>query len=70
MNNKKNYRLRDLLLDEGSMKLLNKIATELNIKNSDLARLLLVKELKKIAYEGFDSFELAVIGLKKDKKKT
>ena len=59
---KKNYRLRDLLMDKESMELLNSLSDSLSIKNSDLARLLLQQQLKKIKSEGASGYSLAVVG--------
>ena len=65
---KKNYRLRDLLLDKDSMLLLNEIALQLNMKNSDFARILLTKQLREIKAEGLENYTLAIVGHKKAKK--
>jgi len=65
---KKNYRLRDLLLSSEDMELLNKIADDLCLKNSDLARMLLKQKLMQIKSEGLNSFELAIVGKKGGKK--
>lgn len=66
---RKNYRIKDLLLDNDSMLLLNEVSDALGIRNSDLARLLLVSRLKEIKAEGFDNYSLGIIGIKSKKRK-
>lgn len=66
---KKNYRIRDLLLTQQENELLHKIATQLGMKPTDIARLILRERLTDILAQGLESFTLAIIGDKKRHKK-
>jgi len=62
---KKIYRLRDLLLSKEDITLLNAISEELNIRNTDLARILLTKALKEIRNQDLSNYSIGLVGVKK-----
>jgi hypothetical protein len=61
---KKNCRLKDLKLTTDDLNLLNEIAEEIRIKNSDLARLILHQELMRVKGKGIKNYSIALIGTK------
>ncbi|MBW2985668.1 hypothetical protein KY313_03380 [Candidatus Woesearchaeota archaeon] len=63
MKTKKNYRLRDLMLEKEDWDLLNEISLDIRMTNSDLARLLLHQELMRIKSLGVNTFRLSITGI-------
>lgn len=66
---KKNYRLKDLMLDQKEIELLNEVSNQIGLRNSDLARFILKQELQRIKALGCNNYSLAIVG-DKNKKKT
>lgn len=62
ISERKNYRLRDLLLSKTDFDILNEIAVGLGLKNTDLARLLLKQSLTDIKRQGLQNYKLAIVG--------
>ena len=67
-NKCKNYKLNSLMIDKEDWELLNQIAKDVKMRNTDLARLILNQELQKIKNMGANNYSVAIIGIVKNGK--
>lgn len=59
---KKNYRLRDLMLSKEELELLNEVSGQVGMSNTDLARLLLRERIMEIKSQGLNNYYIALVG--------
>jgi hypothetical protein len=58
----KNYKLTSLMIDTEDWELLSQIAKDVKMRNTDLARLILNQELRRIKSLGANNYRISITG--------